>query len=199
MNKKEYNTSLKKTQYEYLSSIKIAKLVAKGMTFKQIYHKCVDELVIPNQSVERRKGITNVLYERVRCLDSFLLNIFINGSLTTSKYLLVYAIAKTDKLFYEFLFDLYRESLIGDNHYISLADFEGFFNSAKERSNDVKQWKDKSINDLRMAYKNVLINSGLAKKDGSNIIPIKIVIPEDIVKHLNTLGDNTFVKATLGV
>ena len=45
---------------------------------------------------------------------------------------MTYAIAKTDSLFFEFLYEVYREALLGNKDYISIDDFENFFAAKKE-------------------------------------------------------------------
>lgn len=198
MNSKEYSSNIKKTQFEYQNSIKIAKLIDQGLSYKDIFNACYEGHLIQTISDQRRREITNVVYSRVNALDPFLLKNFINGSVFTSKFLLVYAIAKTDKLFFEFMFSFYREALLGNKKYISMDDFDSFFEAMKEKSPIVKKWSRVTIEDIRTAYKNVLINSGLGEKDVKNIIAIKAVVSPNIIKHINDIGDSMYLQALLG-
>mgnify|MGYP002795206439 FL=1 len=120
MNKKEYSSSLKKTPYKYLIAKKIAKLMLNNMDRAEVYKECYNNNYIEIDSPERRREIINIIYERLLSLDSFLLRQFYEGDLVTSKFILVYAISKSDRLFFEFLFEVYREDLIGEKSYIYL-------------------------------------------------------------------------------
>ncbi len=199
MNKKEYSSNIKKTQFEYQNSLKIAQLVLKGDTYKEVLHKCFDEHLIQTISDQRRKEITNVVYERIASLDGFLLKIFVNGSITASKFILVYAIAKTDKLFFEFLYQYYRDAILGNKKYISMQDFDNFFDSVKEKSPIVKKWSRTTIEDIRTAYKSILIKSGLGEKDVKNVAVRLAVISPNIVNHIKEIGDGIYLQALLGV
>ena len=71
--------------------------------------------------MERRREVTNVVYKRLCSLwMTFLLSEFYNGDVATSKFILVYAIAKTDALFFDFLFEKYREALMNPERTLSV-------------------------------------------------------------------------------
>ena len=105
MNRKPYSSAIKKTPFKYPIAKKIAKLMLDGLDRDEVYKRCFDENYIEVESVERRREITNVIYGRLCSLDEFLLNQFYNADVTTSKFILVYASAKTDSLFFDFLFE----------------------------------------------------------------------------------------------
>ena len=104
----------------------------KGLDRNEVYNECYNNNYIEIDSIERRREVTNVIYERLVKLDQFLLDYFVNGDVETSKFILVYAIAKTDSLFLDFLFEVYREALVGRKDYITVDDFDNFFEIKKE-------------------------------------------------------------------
>lgn len=81
-----------------------------NMDRAEVYKECYNNNYIEIDSPERRREIINIIYERLLSLDSFLLRQFYEGDLVTSKFILVYAISKSDRLFFEFLFEVYREA-----------------------------------------------------------------------------------------
>ena len=98
MNRKLYSSAIKKTPFKYPIAKKIAKLMLDGLDREEIYIECFDNNYIEIESPDRRREITNVVYSRLVALDEFLLSQFNNGDVSTSKFILAYAIAKTDKL-----------------------------------------------------------------------------------------------------
>ena len=96
MNRKLYSSAIKKTPFKYPIAKKIAKLMLDGMDREEIYTDCFDNNYIEIESPDRRREITNVVYGRLAALDPFLLEQFYNGDVATSKFILAYAIAKTD-------------------------------------------------------------------------------------------------------
>ena len=199
MNKPEYSSSLKKTPFDYLISKKIGSMIGDGLLYKDIYHKCFDENLVGIESEQRRREVTNVVYERIHQLDEQLLSYFLNDSLSTSKFVLVYAIAKTDRLFSEFLLSVYREAILGDKHYISISDFQDFFASIKQKNLFVAKWTDTTIRDLATGYRNVLVESGLCSRVKKTMVPNGIIVNPSAVQHIEEIGDKVYLQAILGV
>ncbi len=127
MNRKSYSSAIKKTPFKYPIAKKIAKLMLDGLDREKVYIECFDNNQIEIESPDRRREISNVVYGRLAALDEFLLSQFYNADVSTSKFILAYAIAKTDTLFYDFMMDVYREALLGDKNYLSIDDFDRFF------------------------------------------------------------------------
>ena len=198
MNKSEYSSAIKKTQFCYLASVKIAKQIRKGLVYEDVFAGIFDKNTIGIASEARRREVINVVYSRVKNLDEYLLKAFLDGSVMTSKFILVYAIAKTDKLFTEFLFSLYREALIGEKKYISISDFEDFFDAAKERNKAIAKWSQYTISDLAGGYRNILVESGLGHRVRKNIYADRALIDPAVVEHIREIGDGEYVRALLG-
>ena len=198
MNRKVFSSAIKKTAFKYLTSKKIALLMLQGMDRNEVYHKCFDENYIEVDSEQRRREITNVVYERLAELDKYLLGQFISGDVDTSKVILVYAIAKADSLFFDFLYEVYREALLTERDYITLEDYEMFFASKKQTDSIVSQWSDKTIEDLSCGYRNILADSGLGIRSKRSIVAKRVFIHPDVEEYIKQIGDMEYLKAILG-
>lgn len=198
MNKKPYSSAIKKTPFKYSISKKIARMLLDGFDRLEVFDKCYNKNEIEIISEDRRREVTNVVYERLSVLDSFLLKQFYDGDLVTSKYILTYAIAKTDSLFFEFLYEVYREALLGNKDYISIDDFENFFAAKKEIDPIIAKWSECTINDLSGGYRNILVESGLGTRIKKNIHAEKVIIHPAVEEHIALIGDVEFNKAMLG-
>ena len=199
MNKKEYSSSIKKTPFEYIPSKIIAKMIYSGISYDEAYERCVTNNELSVVSDERRREIFNVVFERLIRLDNQLLKEFIESSISTSKFILVYAIADNDPLFMEFLLLQYRESLIGAKKYISISDFDDFFSIMKERNIVVAKWSDTTLRQLAGGFRNVLVESGLGERIKKNIYTRKIIVNPSVVQRIDNIGGKAFLQAVLGV
>lgn len=199
MNKKVYSAAIKKTPFKYSICKKIAQLIIEGYDRNEVYQKCFVENYIEFESEDRRREVTNLIYGRLINLDAFLLRQFIDGDVATSKFILVYAIAKYDALFFDFMFEVYREALLGNRNYISLDDFDNFFTSKKETDLIVADWSEYTIAQLAKGYRNILVESGLGVRDKRNMRVIKIIIHPSVLDHIQLIGDTEYLKALLGV
>lgn len=199
MNKKPYSSAIKKTPFKYPVAKKIAKLMLDGKDRTEISRLCCDENYIEIDSADRRREITNVIYARLCSLDEYLLSEFYNGDVATSKFILVYAIAKTDTLFFEFLFEKYREALLSnERHYLSVGDFDEYFESKKQSDLIVAKWGQYTLECLTKGYRNILVDSGLGRRERKNIIVEKMMIHPSVEEHIRLIGDGDFIKAALG-
>ena len=199
MNRKPYSSAIKKTPFKYPIAKKIAKLMLDGLDRDEIYHRCFDENFIEVESLERRREITTVLYNRLCALDEFLLNQFYNADVATSKFILVYAIAKTDSLFFDFLFEKYRDALMSENRkYLSMDDFDEFFASKKQTDLIVAKWGKFTLDCLTKGYRNILVDSGFGRREKKNIIVNRVMIHPAVEEHIELIGDKDYLKAMLG-
>ena len=199
MNKKKYSSAIKKTPFEYLPSKVIAKMVQNGLLYEETFDRCVVQNELNVVSDERRKEIFNVCYDRLINLDNILLKEFIEGSVSTSKFILVYAIANNDPLFLEFLLIQYRDTLLGNKKYISISDFDDFFNLMKEKNVVVAKWTNTTLKQLAGGYRNILVESGLGERIKKNIYSRNVIVSPNVIKRIENIGDKAFLQAVLGV
>ncbi len=199
MNKKEYSSAIKKTPFEYLPSKIIAKMIQNGLLYEEAFDRCVNQNELNVVSDERRKEIFNVCYDRLGNLDNTLLKEFIDGSISTSKFILVYAIANNDPLFLEFLLIQYRDTLLGNKNYISISDFDDFFNLMKEKNVIVAKWTNTTLKQLAGGYRNILVESGLGERIKKNIYSRNVIVSPNVIKRIENIGDKAFLQAVLGV
>lgn len=199
MNRKPYSSAIKKTPFKYPIAKKIAKLMLDGLDHDEVYNKCFNENYVEIESEERRREVTNVLYNRLSSLDEFLLKEFYNGDVATSKFILVYAIAKTDTLFFDFLFERYRDALMNqERNYLSIDDFDDFFESKKQSDLIVAKWGKFTLQCLTKGYRNILVDSGLGRRERKTIIAERMMIHPEVEEHIRLIGDNDYLKAVLG-
>ena len=199
MNKKVYSSAIKKTPFEYLPSKIIAKMIQNGLLYEEAFDRCVNQNELNVVSDERRKEKFNVCYDRLVNLDNTLLKEFIDGSISTSKFILVYAIASNDPLFLEFLLIQYRDTLLGNKKYISISDFDDFFNLMKEKNAVVAKWTDTTLKQLAGGYRNILVESGLGERIKKNIYSRNVIVSPNVIKRIENIGDKAFLQAVLGV
>ena len=198
MNRKPYSSAIKKTPFKYPIAKKIAKLMLDGLDREDIYKECFENNYIEIESPDRRREITNVLYGRLIALDPFLLSQFYNGDVATSKFILAYAIAKTDTLFYDFLMEVYREALLSDKNYLSIDAFDQFFEIKKQTDLIVAKWGEHTLQCMTKGYRNILVDSGLGVRERRNIVVERMMIHPSVEEHIKEIGDNEYLQVMLG-
>ncbi|MCR6544411.1 DUF1819 family protein [Dehalobacterium formicoaceticum] len=193
-----YSTILKTRSFLYLELKKAASLRLQGISGEEIKQKALDENLFLLKTEKRIKEIASTITERLEVLDRPLLQKITMGSLETSKQLALYAILKTDRLFFEFMQEVFREKYLLRDYIITDKDFNIFFQRKAEQSQTVASWTDYTYYKLQQVYKRILMEAGLAKKQKKNIEIIRPMVEKDVIEHLKNKGDEIYLKAMLG-
>jgi len=193
-----YKSTIKARAFLYLELKKASDLYLQGFSTEEIKKKALEENIFLLDTENRIKEIASTVIERMGALDKHLLRKITNGNLETSKQLVIYAILKTDRLFFEFMQELYREKYLLRDYIITDKDLSIFFQRKAEQSQQVASWKDYTFYKLQQVYKKILIEAGFAKRNKRNIEITRPIMEEDVIEHLKNRGDQIYLKAMLG-
>ncbi len=194
----EYSANLTGEPFLYYELKQVAKLRLEGLNEKEIRAKInAENLFQYNTSKSNNKRITASL-RRTSALDSIFLDLLVNGSLSTSKQIALIAIMKTNRLFYEFMMEVYREKAMAREVALENKDFRVFFTNKAEQDEKVASWKDYTINKLRQVYQRILFEAGLIRSLKSKEITPPIIETE-LANHLKELGEERYLEAMAGV
>ncbi|AXH52480.1 DUF1819 family protein [Clostridium perfringens] len=195
----EYKSTIKSRPYLYKETKKAISLINKGLDVDGIKGKSLEDNIFQLESEARKKEVASIITSRIKVLDSYILNKIENSNIETSKILVLYAIAKTDRLFFEFLNEVYKEKIVLKDFYIRDKDFSVFFQSKREQSEKVDSWSEYTFKKLKQVYIRILFESGLIgnqKGDREIVVPI---IDSDVKEYLYEIGSKPYADAILGI
>ena len=198
LNMLEYRSTIKARSYLYLELKKASSLCLQGVALNDIRQKALDENIFSLNSENRIREIASTITERLEVLDEVLLNKLVKGNLETSKQIALYSILKTDRLFFEFMQEVYRDKYLVRDYLITDKDFAVFFHRKAEQSQQVAGWKDYTFYKLKQVYKRILTEAGFVKKSNKDIEITRPLMEEELVDYLNKKGDGIYLKAMLG-
>jgi hypothetical protein len=193
-----YTTSIKTKPYLYLELKKAARLEIQGLTENEIMMKAVDENIFQVNTEARKKEIASTVIQRLKVLDKFLLEKLVNGSIDTSKQIALYSIMKTDRLFYEFMREVYREKYVLKDIVLSDKDFNIFFQRKCEQDKTVVAWKEYTFYKIGQVYKRVLLEAGFIKKQNKEIQIVRPVMEQEVIESIKRNGDKAYLEAMIG-
>ena len=198
MNSIKVTSTIKKIPLNYLRSKKITKAILQGFDKFQVHEHFIKEDKIEIESFERRREIVLEIYRRIISLDTFLQKQLLESDIYTSKFILVYAIAKNDILFREFLSEVYRNTLLSAKRYISMDDFRTFFIRKKESYVTVNKWSITTVELLSKGYRQILTESNLGIRKEKNIYVNRVNIHPIVFNHIKAIGDSSYLQVILG-
>jgi len=193
-----YKSTIKSRPYFFLETKKASKLLLQGLTDTEIKQKSVDENLFRVSSEARKKEIASIVLKRLRELDEFMLRQLAKNSLEQGKLIVIYAIMKNDRLFFEFMNEVFREKLIIKEQCIEEKDFNIFFERKKEQSEKIAGWDDYTFYKIKQVYIRILFEAGLIKGQKFRQI-IKPLPDQSLVDHWVSIGEKAFANIFLGL
>jgi hypothetical protein len=184
--------------YFYTEFKTVSRLKLSGLKESEIKKMAVEENLFMVKTETRRREIASRTLERIEILDDYLVDIVVNGTIQTSKQIVLYTILKADLLFFEFMNEVFREKIILNEKYITDKDFSIFFTRKMEQSKQVEGWKDYTFYKLKQVYKRILTEAGLVKKEKQDLLIIPQMIEPDVFNHIKDKGDEVYLSAMIG-
>lgn len=194
----EYKSTFKSKPFFYKEMKKVASLKSQGIKDFEIKEKANLENIFQVDTVTRRSEIASTALQRLSILDDFLLNQLANGNMETSKQIAIYTIMKTDKLFSEYMYEVFREKILLRDFTIQDKDFNLFFDRKKEQSERVKSWDEYTFYKLKQVYIRCLYEAGLIKNQKGLREIVKPIMDEQVASHIKDIGDAQYLHALTG-
>lgn len=108
-------------------------------------------------------------------------------------------ILRSDRLFFEFMFEVYREKNILGLREIEDADLNIFFKNKEIQSEDIANWSDNTKRRLRSIYVNYLTDANLITVVDKKRMITPPILDIALERYLNDCGDGAIIKAITGV
>lgn len=195
----EYKSTIKSKPYLYKETKKASSLINKGLKVEEIKGKSIEDNIFQLESEARKREVASIITARLKKLDEHIIYSIENSNIETSKILVLYAILKTDRLFFEFINEVYKEKILLKDLFIRDKDFGVFFQNKREQSERVASWSEYTFKKLKQVYIRILFESGLiVNQNGDREIRIPI-IESEIKDYLYSIGDSVYLNAILGI
>ena len=190
----EYSSSLNGASYLLFELKQVVKLKQLGLSNQEIRKKVTEENIFQFTNKGRINRALPSVMKRADVIDDTLGTLMMEGSVEMSKVINLYAIMKTDQLFFEFMDEVIREKLRNNDYIIEKKDINLFFTAKSEQSTKVASWSDINLEKLKRAYMQVLFESGMLRDRRSKELN-RLIIDERIKDHLIHIGDTKYVRA----
>ena len=195
----EYKSTIKSRPYLYKETKKASSLVNEGLDVDSLKEKSLQDNIFQLESEARKKEVASIITARLKDLDKQIIYNIENSNVETSKVLVLYAILKTDRLFFEFINEVYKEKILLKDLFIKDKDFNVFFQNKREQSEKVASWSEYTFKKLKQVYIRILFESGLiVNQKGDREIKIPI-IESEVKDYLYNIGDGIYLNAILGI
>ncbi len=195
----KYSSGLVSESFWFVEFKKIIKLRNDEKSWDDIKDLCLSDNLLGISKEYRAKRIYGYLKNRVDILDEGLINIFINSDLTTQKIINIIAIAKKNRLFFEFLYEVYREKVLFGAVELTDSDISIFFKNKQEQDEDISKWADVTLKRLSSIYMNFLTDAGFLTVIYKQRRITPPILDNTLENYLKDNGENQMLNAIRGL
>lgn len=196
---KTYSAGLMSQSFWFIEFKKVVKLVNEGKSYDEIKAACLQANLFGAAKSYRAQRMYGYINNRVKTLDASMVNLFCTSDLATQKIINLIAILRTDRLFFEFVFEVYREKVILGIPCLEDGDVNVFFKNKETQSDDIALWKDSTKNHLRSNYFNFLTDANLLMVSNKMKKITPPILDAALERYLQANGEASMVKAITGV
>ncbi|GAB6190004.1 hypothetical protein JCM30566_17460 [Marinitoga arctica] len=177
-----------------LREVKIMiELLNQNFSMNEIKKKVFEENIFQYNSESSTKRVFTALKKRLNYLDKELAQIFISAPYDTKRAINLYLIMKSNKLMFDFMFEVMREKYL--YKIFKLNDFEinNFFEEKKIQIPEISNWSEKTLRRTKTEIKKILYDSGILKDKKSMEIQY-ILIDESFKKYIISKNEEVFLE-----
>ncbi len=156
MIRKEYSAGMVKLSFWFFEFKKVILLLISGKTIDEIKDLNIKQNIFSAPTTARAIQIFNTVSNRVKSLDQNFYKLFEESDIDTQKIIALIAVMNVDSLFFDFVYEVYREKLIIGSNKLADSDIRIFFKDKQLQSDKVAKWTDYTLKRLGTCYKTIL-------------------------------------------
>ena len=198
MPKNDYSAGMVSKPFWFIEFKKVMTLLDKGVDYDEIKRISQEENLFGVPKIYRAKEIYNTVSRRAKSLDRRTINLFCSTDLSSSKALALLAVMKTDRLFFEFMYEVYSEKIILGDATLDESDINIYMKNKQSQSDKVASWEDCTIKKLVNSYFNFLSDSGFILREGKVNKITPPILDNQVEQHLLELGMKNYLQAITG-
>lgn len=198
MERKKYLTTLNTRPFLYPETKLVARLMQAGLTFEQIEHKVVEENLFDLESSDRAVRFFREIARRLEKLDIFLFNQFLASDQDTSKAVLLYALLKRDRLFYEWMREIVFEKFIVLDWFLTKEETRHFMEKKSKANETVRSWATETKDLLVDVYHRTLYEAGVAVNTEEETDIQRLVVYLPVRTYMIERKEKEIVELVLG-
>lgn len=194
----EYSAGMVSQLFALVEAKKTAELMTMGLSREQIREKVMSENLYQLKNETRLRKTFNYVYKRLDSLPEGAVDLLVKIDNENAKLLTLISIMNTDKLFFEFVYEVYRGKIILGEKSIEKRDINVFFDEKVRQNEEVSSWSESAIKKLKQCYIKNLVDAGLLDSTKNREIKHALVnyrIEELLSQH----GMKVHISAVKGV
>lgn len=193
-----YSAGMVSQVFAFVEAKKLADLISKGLTKSEAWEKVESENLFQLRNENRLRRTFNYVYTRLESLPEEIVKLLPVLDTENAKILVLISIMKTDLLFFEFVYEVYRGKLIVGERTIENRDVNTFFDEKASQSDIVSGWSEAGVQKLKNCYLKNLADAGLMESTKTRVLKPALVNYR-LEEMLEKYDMRTYLNAVKGV
>ncbi len=195
----DYSAKLTAEPFLYNETKTIGRYLLDGENETELKKRNVEENLIKHKKIGSVKRVNSPMFRRLKVMDKDMLEEFVCSDIETSKYILLYAIMKTDKLVRDFVIEVYKDKLYMKKEYIEKFDVDNWYEEKCILSKILSERTESTSAKLKQVIMKIMQDSGLVIKEKNRFKIIRPLLKEKYISMLDKNGDMEYAKAIGGL
>lgn len=198
MGKREYSAGIVSKGFWFLEFKKYLELLKNENNENDIRKIQDEENIFSAPSKDYGKRIISEINKRIKILPEGIKELFFKSDTGTQKIINLLSIMGTDKLFFEYVYNSYRnELLLGTKEY-NPGIVMKFLKEKAEQNEEVAKFSEKTLKRMQGTYGNYLKEAGLLEEKNKEILYGKVYLDYELEKLLRENNMEIYIKTLKG-
>ena len=198
MGKREYNAGIVSKGFWFLEFKKFLEFLKNGKNEIEMRKLQDEENIFSASSKDYGKRIISEVNKRIKILPEGIKELFFKSDTGTQKVINLLSIMGTDKLFFEYVYNSYRnELLLGTKEY-NPGIVMKFLKEKAEQNEEVAKFSEKTLKRMQGTYGNYLKEAGLLEEKNKKILYGKVYLDYELEKLLMENNMEVYIKTLKG-
>ena len=198
MGKREYSAGIVSKGFWFLEFKKFLEFLKDGKNENEIRKMQEEENIFSAPSKDYGKRIFSEINKRIKVLPGDIKELFFESDTGTQKIINLLSIMVTDKLFFEYVYNSYRnELLLGTKEYNPGVVMK-FLKEKAEQNEEIAKFSEKTLKRMQGTYGNYLKEAGLLEEKNKEILYGKVYLDYELEKLLRENNMEIYIKTLKG-
>ena len=193
---KKYTSSIKDMPFMFSEMKRTALLLCDGKSGNEIVKLSMEKNIYQLEKEKRRRDVPLRMIKRLSAIKKPLVEIIARGHDSEAKLAAFLALIKSDRLLFEYMYEVYADKFLSGHEEIYDKDFLEFIDRKAQNDETVAKWTGNNLAAVCGKIKSTLCDAGMAKRIG-DILFIQRPIAENGFLQLTKDEGNIYTKAML--
>lgn len=162
----EYSASAMKYSLWFVETRETARML-QDSSAEEVRNTVIEENIYQQRDRSRTINEYGCIIRRLEAIPEKLKVLLLKTDVSTAKLIVLISAMASDRLFFEFMHDVYRRKLHLGEEELKDADWNIFIKDKRDQNDLVARWTEGTIKRIKSSYIRYLLDAGLIQIEGS--------------------------------